>query len=144
MGKFWGGAVPGDSLRVFCKLRWKVSLGRSFLGGHRNWGPAHLTCKLSICWGGTDLGTHAHWGATVPPFLTVVLSTSSKIIPSLNRLFSINDPGPNLLMNYLDPESSDLNLTCSTISRRYLLVTLKPHIFSHSYLIEFAKISNNK
>ena len=46
----------------------KVLGRRSFFGGLRNWGPTHLTCELSICWGGTDLGTHAHWGAPVPPF----------------------------------------------------------------------------
>ena len=68
-------ALTGEPLRFSRSVEeWENSgdsqhLGRrSFLEGLRNWGPAHLTCKFSICWGGTDLGTHAHWGATVPPF----------------------------------------------------------------------------
>ena len=35
-------------------------------GSRRHSGPAYLTCKPSICWEGTLLGTHAHRGATVP------------------------------------------------------------------------------
>ena len=53
------------------------------MGGLRNWGPTHLTCKLSICWGGTDSGTHAHRGATVPPSSTVELNFISSILRNL-------------------------------------------------------------
>ena len=72
-------------------------LGRSsFLGGLRNWGPTHLTCELSICWGGTDPGTHAHRGAAVPPtiisinvrtFLQLVWISSARQDTLFNKLF---------------------------------------------------------
>ena len=58
-------------------------------GGLRNWGPTHLTCKLSICWGGTDLGTHAHWGATVPPNISLYRQPRQYLTPpawELNKL----------------------------------------------------------
>ena len=41
--------------------------GDAVFSGLRNGGPACLTSKLSICWKGTHLGTHAHRGATVSP-----------------------------------------------------------------------------
>ena len=67
-------ALTGEPLRSSRNVKEQENSGeaqdlgrRSFLGGLRNWGPAHLTCKLSICWGGTDPGTHDHRGAAVPP-----------------------------------------------------------------------------
>ena len=54
IGKFWGGAASGDSLRVLCKLsRWKRSLGshcapsvilknRKILGRHASGDPCSL------------------------------------------------------------------------------------------------------
>ena len=49
------------------KKRSRLLVTGLLVRGLRNWGPTHLTCELSICWGATDLGRHAHWGATVPP-----------------------------------------------------------------------------
>ena len=81
-------ALTGEPLRFSRSVKEQENSGdaqhlgrRSFLGGLRNWGPAHLTCQLSICWEGTDLGTHAHWGATVPPI---------KIVLNISKFYFIN------------------------------------------------------
>ena len=57
----------------------KILGRRSFLGGFRNWGPAYLTCKLSICWEGTQLGTHAHREPLCPHLYYILLCFLSKI-----------------------------------------------------------------
>ena len=82
-------AYPFGRSAAMLKNR-KILGRRSFFGGLLNLGPAYITCKRGICWGGTLPGTHARRGATVPTKLQLGYQQTSEITDHTHFLYHIS------------------------------------------------------